>query len=149
MENLRRSAPVGPSWFAVAVQALAKLARNEGLCPSAEIASEVQTHAVFLRRVLAQLARAGMVEAREGRDGGYQLARPASEISLGDVHRALSAASPIPVTTPFNATCAGSPGMQHSLDEIRQEAEAQLVQVLDRYTIAGLLARVERRASAT
>ena len=39
----------------------------------------------FLPRVLRDLARAGLVEARIGRTGGYRLARPSSEITLFDV----------------------------------------------------------------
>lgn len=39
----------------------------------------------FLPRVLRDLARAGLVEARTGRTGGYRLARPAATITLLDV----------------------------------------------------------------
>src|SRR5262245_9217788 len=39
----------------------------------------------FLPRVMADLTRAGLVEGRAGRTGGYRLARAASEISLLDV----------------------------------------------------------------
>jgi Rrf2 family protein len=39
----------------------------------------------FLPRVLRELARSGLVEARTGRTGGYRLARPAAAITLLDV----------------------------------------------------------------
>jgi Rrf2 family protein len=39
----------------------------------------------FLPRVLRELARGGLVEARTGRTGGYRLSRPAGEITLLDV----------------------------------------------------------------
>lgn len=39
----------------------------------------------FLPRVLRELARSGLIEARTGRTGGYRLARPASTITLLDV----------------------------------------------------------------
>lgn len=39
----------------------------------------------FLPRVLRDLARAGLVEARTGRTGGYRLARPSGTITLFDV----------------------------------------------------------------
>lgn len=39
----------------------------------------------FLPRVLRELARGGLIEARTGRTGGYRLARPAGEITLLDV----------------------------------------------------------------
>lgn len=43
----------------------------------------------FLPRVLRDLSRAGLVEARMGRTGGYRLARPASTITLFDVIAAI------------------------------------------------------------
>jgi Rrf2 family protein len=39
----------------------------------------------FLPRVLRDLARAGLVEARTGRTGGYRLRRPATSITVFDV----------------------------------------------------------------
>ncbi len=49
------------------------------------IASDMSIPARFLPRVLRELARAGLVEARTGRTGGYRLARPANTITLYDV----------------------------------------------------------------
>jgi Rrf2 family protein len=43
----------------------------------------------FLENILLQLRHAGIVESRRGAEGGYRLARPASEISLADVIRAI------------------------------------------------------------
>src|SRR5579883_2537991 len=71
---------VNPTWFGAATQAAVYLARAEdAVCPSGAIADHMRAHAVFLRRVIATLCRAGLVEAREGRDGGYRLARPADQ----------------------------------------------------------------------
>lgn len=43
----------------------------------------------FLPRVLRELARAGLVEARTGRTGGYRLARPATTITVLEVIAAI------------------------------------------------------------
>ena len=43
----------------------------------------------FLPQVMADLARAGLVDSTGGRRGGYRLGRPASEISLLEVIEAL------------------------------------------------------------
>jgi Rrf2 family protein len=43
----------------------------------------------FLENILLQLRHAGLVESRRGAEGGYRLARPAAEISLADVIRAI------------------------------------------------------------
>jgi Rrf2 family iron-sulfur cluster assembly transcriptional regulator len=43
----------------------------------------------FLEQIFQDLKRAGLVGAKRGPRGGYRLARPAYEIRLGDVVRAL------------------------------------------------------------
>jgi Rrf2 family protein len=43
----------------------------------------------FIENILAMLKRAGIVNARRGVEGGYWLAKPAGEISLADVIRAV------------------------------------------------------------
>ncbi|MGB6456756.1 MAG: Rrf2 family transcriptional regulator [Streptosporangiaceae bacterium] len=43
----------------------------------------------FLEAILTQLRRAGLVRSQRGPDGGFWLARPATEISLADIIRAI------------------------------------------------------------
>jgi Rrf2 family protein len=43
----------------------------------------------FLENILSQLRRSGLVRSQRGPDGGYWLARPAGEISLADIIRAI------------------------------------------------------------
>ena len=43
----------------------------------------------FLENILLQLRHAGLIESRRGADGGYRLARPADEVTLADVIRAI------------------------------------------------------------
>ena len=43
----------------------------------------------FLEAILTQLRRAGLVRSQRGPEGGFWLARPAAEISLADVIRAI------------------------------------------------------------
>ncbi|MFE3292890.1 RrF2 family transcriptional regulator [Rhodococcus sp. NPDC059234] len=74
-----------------AVRTLVELAAAEGAAPvKAEYLAAAQTipHK-FLEAVLGDLRRAGMVRSRRGPDGGYWLARPAAEIAVADVIRAV------------------------------------------------------------
>jgi Rrf2 family protein len=48
---------------------------------------EIPEH--FLKAILRELARGGLVTAQRGANGGYRLARPASEITVADVVRAV------------------------------------------------------------
>src|SRR5690606_41980407 len=43
----------------------------------------------FLDAILVELRNAGFVQSRKGKDGGYRLAHPASEIKIGHVIRVL------------------------------------------------------------
>jgi len=137
------SNPVSPTWFAVAVQALVRLAQSDGVCPSSILAGQVNIHAVFLRRVLAELVRAQIVDAREGRDGGYRLARPAAEITLADVYLAVRVCGPIDTSHLEGETsCQSTQGFRQAFGEIVAQSEEQVMRVLGSHTIEGLIARV-------
>lgn len=43
----------------------------------------------FLDAILGELRNAGFVQSRKGKDGGYRLARPATDIKIGHVIRVL------------------------------------------------------------
>jgi len=53
--------------------------------PLSAIAAEESIPAPFLERILARLRESGLVKATRGVSGGYQLARGAAEIPVGDV----------------------------------------------------------------
>ncbi len=128
-----------PGWFPVAVQALVVLAETDGACSSSAMAQDLKAHAVFLRRVLARLVRANLVRAREGRDGGYRLARPADHITLAEIYQAVTVTDPSEDTQNFSGVNAQ---VQTVLDEIGAEAGQRLLQVLGQYTLASVLERV-------
>lgn len=132
----------GSTWFPVAVQALVFLAgtdRTTECRPSNAIAEDLQAHAVFLRRVLAQLGRAHLIEAREGRDGGYRLARTPEQITLAEVHQAVNVFEPVNHTSEPG----GVPNpVQSVLDEIEAEAERRRLDMLSHMTLASVLERV-------
>jgi Rrf2 family protein len=56
---------------------------------SDQLAKAQQIPAKFLEAILTQLRRAGLVRSQRGPDGGFWLARPAEEISLADIIRAI------------------------------------------------------------
>ncbi|HUY78556.1 MAG TPA: Rrf2 family transcriptional regulator [Ktedonobacterales bacterium] len=141
-------AQVNPNWFAAATQAVVYLARAEDtVCPSGAIADHMRSHAVFLRRVIATLCRAGLVEAREGRDGGYRLARPADQITLADIYRAIKATEPgASGCAPEGVSVRGpvlEPGVSVALDAVVAETEASMLDVLARHTVASFIAAAD------
>lgn len=63
-----------------------------------EISERELIPARFLEQIFQDLKKAGLISSKRGPRGGYHLARPASEISLGDVVRALE--GPVAVIAP-------------------------------------------------
>jgi len=57
--------------------ALSSIAEREGISIS------------YLEQLIAKLKKAGLVTSVRGAQGGYKLAKPASEVSIGDILRAL------------------------------------------------------------
>ena len=74
-----------------ALRAAAELAAaaGEGPVKGERIAAAQEIPPKFLENILIALRHAGLVDSRRGADGGYRLARPASEIALADVIRAV------------------------------------------------------------
>jgi Rrf2 family protein len=82
------------------LRALCILAGSEaGAAPTAihDIAERGNIPQKFLEAILLDLRRHGFVASRRGKAGGYALARPAADIGVGDVIRALDGPlAPIP-----------------------------------------------------
>jgi Rrf2 family protein len=75
-----------------ALRALVYLARDAGsgeLVTADRISNEAVVPRRLLARVMAKLARAGLVETSEGRGGGSRLARPPEEVTLRDAVEAV------------------------------------------------------------
>ena len=73
-----------------AVRAALELAASDGESVKGELVAEAQGIPLkFLENILQELRHAGLVRSQRGPEGGYRLARPASEISLGDVIRSV------------------------------------------------------------
>lgn len=67
---------------------LAIFAKDEPISIST-IAARENLSESYLEQLFAKLKKAGLVHSIRGTNGGYQLARPAGDISVGDVLRAL------------------------------------------------------------
>ncbi len=72
-----------------AVRAAVELAAAGDMVTAEHIAQAQGIPANFLENILRDLRRGGIVESRRGQQGGYLLARPADEISIADVIRAV------------------------------------------------------------
>jgi len=84
----------GIEWAAHACAVLAPLPPGRGL----SLAALADFHGVpqaYMAKQMQLLSKAGIVRTTRGRTGGYALARPASEVTLWDVTRALNGTQPL------------------------------------------------------
>lgn len=77
-----------------AVRACAELAvrsptRASGLTKGDQLGEVQNIPTRYLENILAELRRAGIVQSQRGSDGGYWLARPADQVSVADIIRAV------------------------------------------------------------
>jgi Rrf2 family protein len=78
--------------FSIAVHMMAGLAyRCDKDTTSAHLAMSVNTSPSFVRRTLAKLSKAGLVETATGKAGACWLAKNAKDISLLDIYEAVNA----------------------------------------------------------
>jgi len=95
----------------------------------------------FLEQILTQLRGAGYIETKRGKAGGYFLARPAKEISLGHVIRLidgpLAPISCVSVTAYEKCTC---PDEAHcGLRMLMLDVRNAIAKILDRYVLADVV----------
>jgi Rrf2 family protein len=106
----------------------------------------------FLEQILLTLKNAGLLGSRMGAGGGYYLARPADQITLGQIVRILDGPlAPIrcvskmayePCACPDEATC--------GLRLVMQDVRNAISDILDHTSLADVAGRVERaRGSAS
>jgi len=62
---------------------------EESAVSISSIAAREQISESYLEQLVAKLRKAGLVTSIRGAGGGYKLAKPAQEISVGDILRAL------------------------------------------------------------
>ncbi len=115
-----------------------------------DIARRQQIPVKFLEQILLTLKNAGVLRSRAGVGGGYYLAKPPSEITLGQVVRMLDGPlAPIPCVSQTayercvcadEATC----GLRLTMLDVRNA----IADILDQTTLADVSTRVEHAQRA-
>lgn len=126
-----------------AIRALLELAKRYGQAPvrSGEIAARQAIPPRFLENILNELKTAGLVEARRGVHGGFQLACPPEELTVGRVIRVVDGPmDPVRCTKdPSQTDCALRD--RCSLLQLWAQAKAAVEAVYDGTTFAELARR--------
>jgi Rrf2 family protein len=90
----------------------------------------------FLENILTELRRAGIIRTRRGAEGGYQLARPAAEITVADVLRAVE--GPLAAVQGVRPDQLTYGGAAERLPEVWVALRSSLRDVLEHVTIADI-----------
>lgn len=132
-----------------ALKALIYLARQQDKGPIliADLAREERIPKKFLELILLALKNSGVLQSKKGKGGGYYLARPPREISMGKVIRILEGPlAPVPcVSETAYARCEEcddewSCGIRLVMKDVRDA----MAQILDSASLADVLERIEQ-----
>lgn len=130
--------------FAVACHILTVLAYcPRGQANSKELAMSVCAHPTFVRKTVAKLGKAGLLNTTRGVTGTCSLARPPEQITLLEIYRA-SEASPIFSlhTYPVEEACEVSVSMKSRMDDVLKVAQAGVEEKLETMTLCDLMPSV-------
>jgi Rrf2 family protein len=119
-----------------AVRALVELAADGGTVKGERIAQAQSIPLKFLENILAELRRAGIVGSQRGAEGGYRLSRPANQVSIADVIRAVEGPLADVHGTPPEALEA--PGVAAPVRDVWMATRAALRSVLEVVTVADI-----------
>jgi Rrf2 family protein len=121
-----------------AVRAAAELAAaDEGPVKGGMLAEAQDIPLQFLEHILLELKHNGIVRARRGAKGGYWLARPADEVTIADVVRAVEGPIADVQSTPPEAIKYS--GNSEHLRDVWVAVRASLRSVLEVVTLADLV----------
>jgi len=122
-----------------AVRAAAELAGSAANSPlkREQIATAQRIPAKFLEAILLELKHAGIVKSTRGTGGGYALARPADEISIADVIRAVD--GPMATVRGERVEEVEYDGSARALRDVWVAVRASLRRVLETTSLADLV----------
>lgn len=123
--------------FSIAVHLLAGLAcerDQEAGVTSRQLAASVNTSPSFVRRTLAKLSKAGLVETATGKAGACWLAKEAKDISLLEVYQAVDAPRAFAIHTYSEqkacfVSCHIKTALEKALNKIQKAMEARLAEI--------------------
>jgi Rrf2 family transcriptional regulator, repressor of oqxAB len=133
--------------FPTALQIMLSLAlANEEGVPmrtSSQLAVGVGSVASLVRKLLAQLAKDGLVTGVAGRSGGVHLAKPASEITLAEIYRSVMQGEPLwSARKDIPHRCIVSTHMDGFFAKLTSDAETAILVSLSSKTLASSLQKM-------
>ena len=111
---------------------------------SEQVAESVNTNPVVIRRMLLELADAGLVVSQTGSLGGSRLANDPAKTTLLDVYRALECGGVFSLhRQPPSRDCPVGVNIETVLGDVLQEVDSAVEQVLEKITIDDVVQRLK------
>ena len=134
------------------LRALTRLARQHGGGPVliADLATSEAIPRKFLELILLELKRKGLLQSKKGKGGGYNLTRAPSQISVGELIRALEgpiALLPCVSQTAYRRCDECVDELTCGIRSVMKEVRDATATILDNTTLEDLVLRSERWAS--
>jgi len=117
-----------------AARAMVELAQRGGSARADELAEAQGIPIGFLRGILGDLRRTGLVSSHSGPSGGFRLQRPAEQITIAQIIRAVE--GPLAQVRGFPPNQVDYTGSAEALQDVWIAVRANLRAVLDHTTIA-------------
>lgn len=138
------------SRFSTAVHVLTLLASTaEERLTSEFIALSIGTNPVLIRRQLALLREAKLVESKGARGGGWSLARSPDKITLRQVRAALGEEASFRMhRNEPHPKCKVGQNVRGVLEQVYADAEVAVMRSLNEWTISDMLTRVRKASGA-
>ena len=127
------------SAFCVAVHALICLNRRQEQLSSEELARSICTNPARVRKIMAGLKRAGLVETKEGNEGGYRFVGDPAALTLDQVARALEVRF---VSTNWRGGGVDQPCLAEVMDGLLEELDEGCRSRLSEISLAELDSRL-------
>jgi Rrf2 family protein len=133
--------------FTVAVHLMAALAyRCDKNTTSGNLARSVNTSPSFVRRILAKLSKAGLVDTATGKAGACWLARDAREISLLEIYEAVNAPKVFALHNySEQKLCPVSCNIKSAMEKVLAGAQSVMESRLAETSLARVLADVKKK----
>jgi len=128
-----------------AMISLARATSEDKRVTISEIARNENIPAKFLEQILLTLKNSGLLQSKMGAGGGYYLAHPPEEITLGQIKRVLDGpVAPIRCVSQMAYEPCGCPdeercGLRLAMKDVRDA----IAMILDNTSLADILKRIE------
>lgn len=135
--------------FAAAVHAMLLLYFRSGCQKSDALAKGACTNPARMRMIVAKLKKAGLVETREGAEGGCFFLKSPEKVTLEQICRAVGS---VPVSVPrrngdYDRDCMVASGMAELMDGLYTRMNDACYSLLGGMTLADLTERILKSSS--